>query len=98
WDWNAPDWSDINNLDTSAIGFVPGDALAEEELASLDEFIADLAAGATGEEDGLNLYTGPLTYQDGTVYVAEGETATSEQIWYAEQLLEGLAGLSVAAE
>ena len=24
WDWNGPDWKDINNPDTSAVGFVKG--------------------------------------------------------------------------
>ena len=48
WDWNSPDWSDINNQDTSAVGFVYGDGLTDEK-ATLDEFIAGLAAGALGE-------------------------------------------------
>lgn len=98
WDWNAPDWEDINNPDTSAIGFEYGDALSEEAAASLDEFIGLLAMGAMGEEGGLNLYTGPLNYQDGTEFVADGEVATPEQIWYSEQLLEGIEGLSSAEE
>lgn len=96
WDWNPPDWSDINNPDTSAVGFVAGEVLTDEEAATLDEFIAALAAGATGEEGGLNLYAGPLNYQDGSVYIAEGEVATPEQIWYAGQLLEGIQGVSQA--
>jgi simple sugar transport system substrate-binding protein len=94
WDWNAPDWSDINNLDTSAVGFLKGEALSEENSAILDEFIAALAAGATGEEGGLNLWTGPLNLQDGTPYLAEGEVATPDKIWYLPQLLEGMLGAS----
>ena len=62
--WNGPDWADINNPDTSAIGFVKGDALSEEASAQLDEFIAELAGG-------LNLWTGPLNLQDGTAYLAD---------------------------
>ncbi|MCB9436451.1 MAG: BMP family ABC transporter substrate-binding protein [Anaerolineales bacterium] len=96
WDWNAPDWEDINNPDTSAVGFIYGDALTEDEAATLDEFIADLAAGAMDEEEGVNLFTGPLNYQDGSEFVADGEVATPEQIWYMEQLLEGMEGLSEA--
>jgi simple sugar transport system substrate-binding protein len=42
----------------------------------------------------LNLYTGPLNYQDGSEFIAAGATATDEQIWYTEQLLEGVVGAS----
>lgn len=109
WIWAGPDWEDINNPDTSAVGFVYGDALTEEERATLDEFIAGLAAGAQGEEGGLHLYTGPLNFQDGSVYLEDGEVATERQIWFAAanadeaataeevtapQLLEGIVGTS----
>jgi simple sugar transport system substrate-binding protein len=87
-EWNAPDWSDLNNLDTTAVGFVKGDALSEEASASLDAFIAELAGG-------LNLWTGPINLQDGTTYLAEGEVATDQQVWYLPQLLEGMEGQSV---
>lgn len=97
WDWNAPDWEDINNPDTSAIGFEYGDALSEEAAANLDDFISMLAGGAMGE-DGINLYTGPLNYQDGTVFLEDGQVATAEEIWYTEQLLEGVEGLSANEE
>jgi simple sugar transport system substrate-binding protein len=86
--WLAPDWTDINNPDTSAVGFVKGDALSPEASAQLDEFIAALAGG-------LNLWTGPINLQDGTVYLADGEVATDQQIWYLPQLLEGMEGQSV---
>lgn len=86
--WNGPDWSDINNADTSAVGFVKGDALSADSSAKLDEFIAALAGG-------LNLWTGPINLQDGTVYLADGEVATDQQIWYLPQLLEGMEGQSV---
>jgi simple sugar transport system substrate-binding protein len=98
WDWLAPDWDDINNLDTSAIGYIYGDALTEDEIAILEEFTADIAAGAQGEEDGLVLWQGPLNLQDGTEYLAEGEVATEEQIWYLPQLLEGMIGASEVEE
>lgn len=87
--WLSPDWSDINNPDTSAIGFVKGEALSEEASAQLDEFIAALAGG-------LNLWTGPLNLQDGTVYLEEGQVATDQEIWYLPQLLEGMEGQSVS--
>jgi len=86
--WNGPDWSDINNPDTSAVGFVKGDALSADAAADLDAFIAELAGG-------LNLWTGPINLQDGTPYLADGEVATDQQIWYLPQLLEGMEGQSV---
>ena len=109
WDWNPPDWSDINNPDTSAVGFVSGNGLTDEEKATLDEFIAALAAGAQGEEGGLNLWVGPLSFQDGSVFLEDGQVATEKQVWYQAanadeaaapeevtppQLLAGVAGAS----
>ena len=88
WQWLGPDWSDINNPDTSTIGFVTGQALSEENRGRLDTFIAGLADGS------INLWTGPLNFQDGTTFLDEGETATDEQIWYMPQLLEGIEGQS----
>ena len=44
---------------------------------------------------GLNLWTGPINLQDGTEYLAEGEVATDQQVWYLPQLLEGMEGQSV---
>jgi simple sugar transport system substrate-binding protein len=87
--WSGPDWSDINNRDTSMVGFVKGKALNAEASAALDAFIAELAGG-------LNLWTGPLNLQDGTTYLAEGEVATDQQVWYLPQLLEGMEGLSAS--
>jgi len=86
--WLAPDWSDLNNLDTSHVGFVKGNGLAADDAATLDAFIADLAGG-------LNLWTGPINLQDGTAYLADGEVATDQQVWYLPQLLEGMEGQSV---
>jgi simple sugar transport system substrate-binding protein len=82
WEWNAPDWADINNADTSAVGFVYGDALTDEEKGSLDEFVGLLAKGAMGEEGGINLWTGPLSFQDGTEFLADGVVATEKQVWF----------------
>jgi len=82
WDWNAPDWTDINNPDTSAVGFVYGNALTDDEKAQMDEFIGLLAKGAMGEEGGINLYTGPLSFQDGSVFLADGQVATPKQVWF----------------
>jgi simple sugar transport system substrate-binding protein len=87
--WNGPDWADINNPDTSAVGFLKGPALSTENSATLDTFIAALAGG-------LNLWTGPINLQDGTVYLADGVVATDQQVWYLPMLLEGMEGQSVS--
>lgn len=87
--WSKPDWTDINNKDTSAVGFLKGPALSAENAAKLDQFIAELAGG-------LNLFTGPLNYQDGSPFLAAGEAATDQQIWYLPQLLEGMEGQSIS--
>ncbi len=89
-EWNPPDWNNINDPDTSAVGFIKGPALSEENSAMLDQFIAGLA------DESINLYQGPLNWQDGSTFLGDGETATDQQIWYAEQLLEGMKGASSA--
>lgn len=88
WIWAKPDWTDINNPDTSAVGYQPGPALASDAKKALDAFIADLGAGK------INLFTGPLNYQDGKPFLKPGEKATDKQVWYLEQLLEGMEGQS----
>lgn len=90
-EWLPPDWDDLNNLDTTAVGFVKGEALSEEAATQVDQFIAELAGG-------LNLWTGPLNYQDSSQFLAEGEVATDQQVWYLPQLLEGMEGQSVSSE
>ncbi|HAE60319.1 MAG TPA: BMP family ABC transporter substrate-binding protein [Anaerolineae bacterium] len=89
WIWLSPDWKDINNHDSSTIGFVKGQALSSDASASLDKFIAELAGG-------LNLFSGPLNFQDGSTFLTDGQTATDLQVWYLEQLLEGMEGQSVS--
>jgi simple sugar transport system substrate-binding protein len=88
WLWNGPDWADLNNPDTSMIGFVKGAGLSVDNQAKLDEFIAKLADGS------LNLYSGPLKFQDGTEFVPAGATADDNAVWYTPQLLEGIEGQS----
>ncbi len=90
WEWVGPDWNDINNPDTSAIGFHKGQGLTAENAALLDTFIAGLADGS------INLFVGPLNFQDGSVFLEDGEQASDEQIWYMPQLLEGIVGQSAA--
>ena len=86
--WAGPDWKNINNEDTSAVGFEKGTALSGDAASGVDKFIGELAGG-------LNLWTGPLNLQDGTPYLKDGEVATDQQIWYLPQLLEGMEGQSV---
>lgn len=90
-EWLAPDWTDINNKDTSPVGFVKGAALSADASANLDKFIAELAGG-------LDLWKGPLNLQDKSVYLKDGESATDVQIWYLPQLLEGMEGQSVSSQ
>ncbi|NTV35867.1 MAG: BMP family ABC transporter substrate-binding protein, partial [Anaerolineaceae bacterium] len=87
-EWNGPDWADINNPDTSAIGFVKGKALSADAAANLDKFIGELSGG-------LNLWKGPISLQDGTEYLKADEVGTDIQVWYLPQLLKGMEGQSV---
>ena len=89
WKWIAPDWADINDPDSSIVGFQKGEGLPADAATKVDEFIAALAGG-------LNLWQGPLNLQDGTAFLAEGETGTDQQVWYLPQLLEGMEGQSVS--
>ena len=86
WEWNGPDWKEINNADTSAVGFAKGKALSQENGEKLDVFIKGLADGS------IHLFKGPLQFQDGKVYLKEGEVATDLQVWYLPQLLKGMDG------
>jgi simple sugar transport system substrate-binding protein len=88
WDWNGPDWKDINHPDTSAVGFIKSKGLSQENAEKVDGFIKGLADGS------INLFKGPLQFQDGKTYLKEGETATDLQVWYLPQLLKGMEGAS----
>jgi len=88
-EWNAPDWKNINNPDTTAVGFNKGQALTAAASSAIDTFVGELAGGLT-------LWKGPLNLQDGTAYLASGETATDQQVWYLPQLLQGMQGQSVS--
>lgn len=87
-EWNGPDWKNINDPDTSAVGFVSG-TLSGPATYAVNKFIGELAAG-------LNLWKGPLSLQDKSAYLKSGQAATDLQIWYLPQLLEGMTGQSVA--
>jgi simple sugar transport system substrate-binding protein len=88
WEWNAPDWKNINNPDTSAVGFNKG-TLSKDASGAVDKFVGELSKG-------LNLWKGPLVLQDGTSYLKAGEVASDRQVWYLPQLLQGMQGQSVS--
>jgi simple sugar transport system substrate-binding protein len=87
-EWNGPDWTDLTNKDTSAVGWVDGKALSDDAKANLADYISKLAEGS------VNPWAGPIKLQDGTEYVPTGHAATDPQIWYLPQLLEGMTGAS----
>ncbi|MGI6367385.1 MAG: BMP family lipoprotein [Anaerolineae bacterium] len=87
-EWEAPYWKDINDSERSLVGFVEGDALTQEERDTLHQYIADLASGKA------KLFVGPLNYQDGSSFLADGAEATDDEIWNLPQLLEGMEGAS----
>ena len=88
WEWEGPNWKDINNRDKSAVGYEFGAALSEADRKNLEDYIKRLASGKS------KLFIGPLNLQDGTQYLADGEEATDHKIWYLPQLLEGMEGAS----
>jgi len=102
WTWLGPNWEDMNNPDTTAIGFVMGDGLNEEHHADLEEFIGYLASYATNpmtpeNEFGIKsiaLWEGPLNLQDGTELAGPGQLVDPLDVWYLPQLLEGMIGSS----
>jgi simple sugar transport system substrate-binding protein len=90
WLWLGPDWKNINNPNTSHVGFLRGQALSVPAQRALDRFIGELASGKA------KLFKGPLFYQDGSVFVKAGQNATDHEVWYMEQLLKGMTGQSKA--
>jgi simple sugar transport system substrate-binding protein len=86
--WDLPDWTNINNPDTSSTGFENGPALSSENAATLAQFIKGLGDGS------IDLYKGPLNWQDGKSYLGDGQKAADQDIWYESQLLQGVAGAS----
>jgi len=88
WLWLGPDWQDINNPDKSNVGFLPGGAISKSAKAALDNFVKDLGS------EKIQLFKGPLYYQNGKSFLKDGEVASDRQIWYMEQLLEGMKGES----
>lgn len=96
WDWNGPSWPEINNLDTTAVGFLMGPALTEENTALLSQFESDVAAFVQSPftPAAFPLWIGPLNLQDGTELAADGQFVDVLDVWYLPQILEGMVGAS----
>ena len=90
-DWIAPNFSDLNDKDSSSIGFIFGDALSDPGKELLEIGI-DLFNERESDLGLRMLYEGPLNFQDGTNFVPAGGTPTLNDIWYTPQLLEGMTG------
>ena len=84
--WLPPDYAALNDPDKSPVGYAPGAALSAEAKKALGRFVADLGSGK------LDPYRGPLTFQDGTTFVAAGASPTDRQLWFCPQLLQGMEG------
>ncbi|MCW5878254.1 MAG: BMP family ABC transporter substrate-binding protein [Anaerolineales bacterium] len=84
WDWNAANWDALTDPGQTDVGWLDGPALQGQAASDLHDFIAKLAAGE------VDLWAGPVNLRDGTVYVAAGQSATDEQIWYLPALLQGM--------
>ena len=80
WLWIGPYWKD---LQSSIVGWNHGEGLDAVEKGRVGNFIEELKLG-------LNLFTGPLNFNDGSVYLEDGEIASDIDIWYTPQLLEGM--------
>jgi simple sugar transport system substrate-binding protein len=104
--WLSPDWTNINNLDTSHVGFVSGPGMGEENHAVLDQYIAEIAEFQLDPANENYLFNWcadeePINLQDGSMLVAPGECLPGYQLpaegpsmWYMTQLLEGMTGTS----
>ncbi|HPS94552.1 MAG TPA: BMP family ABC transporter substrate-binding protein, partial [Deltaproteobacteria bacterium] len=90
WILLGPDWKDINNPKTTTVGFMEGSALSGPAKKELGAFIKGLGSKK------IQLFKGPLKYQDGSVFLKPGQVATDKQVWYMPKLLEGMLGQSSA--
>ena len=84
--WVGPNLSDLNDKDSSSIGFIFGDALSDTSQGKLESIIESF------DKDLTTLFSGPINFQDGTNFVPAGGKPTLKDIWYTPQLLEGMTG------
>lgn len=85
--WSGPDYQNLSAPSNEMIGFNVGQALGDNK-----KFLDQLAKGMA--DGSINLYKGPIKFQDGSDFVKAGATATDQQIWYMPQLLAGMEGPS----
>ena len=96
WDWEPPSWANINDADVSPTGFLQGNALSADNAKLLGDFIAEMTNFGTdpANKDRIFLWRGPLTYQDDSGFLADGEFAKPLDIWKLPKLLKGMIGAS----
>ena len=82
------DWGNIDTSTSTGFGWRLGEGANETVKNSLCVFVRGLREGS------VNLLTGPINYQDGSVFVPDGTTAKLTDMWYMPQLLEGIDGSS----
>jgi simple sugar transport system substrate-binding protein len=83
-----PDWANIDSREKTGFGWKMGKGANDDVKKFLPEFIKGLGDGS------VNLLTGPVKFQDGSVFVPEGKTAALVEMWYLPQLVEGVQGKS----
>jgi simple sugar transport system substrate-binding protein len=83
-----PDWGSIDTSATTGFGWRLGDGANPDVKNNLFVFVRGLKEGS------VNLLAGPINYQDGTVFVPDGNTASLTDMWYMPQLLQGIDGSS----
>ncbi|WP_428569990.1 MAG: BMP family lipoprotein [Solidesulfovibrio sp. DCME] len=88
--WLAPYFAAINDPDKSPVGFEPGPGLPAPARKALERFTAGLGSGE------IDPYAGPLFYQDGSVFVPAGHSASEREQWFCPRLLWGMEGDSAA--
>lgn len=82
------DWTNIDSPEKTGFGWRVGAGASESVKKNIQAFIAGLGDGS------INLLKGPINYQDGTEFIAEGQTAKLVDMWYLPQLLQGIDGNS----
>ncbi len=82
------DWANIDSREKTGFGWKMGKGANDDVKKFLPEFIKGLGDGS------INLLTGPVKFQDGSVFVPEGKTAALVEMWYLPQLVEGVQGKS----
>jgi simple sugar transport system substrate-binding protein len=70
--WDGPELKDINNPDTSPVGFTFRKALSDADKATLQRFVTGLS------DRSINLFKGPITLQDGSLHAYPVSTGSPD--------------------